>query len=179
MDHQLSHDESDEQFWDEGDRSKLVFDEHLLDRPIQSIPLRPAVIVPAGTMVADAIRQMRERKIGSTMVTRDGRLVGIITERDVMMKVVLGELPIQTTKVEDLMRPSPDVLTPDYPLAYAINLMSHGGFRHVPLVDAQLRPVGMISVRDIVDYFAEFFKEKILNLPPTPQSAIAPHREGG
>jgi CBS domain-containing protein len=160
-------------------RTKPVFDEKVLDRPISSITIRPAVIVPEGTLLADAVRQMRDRRIGSTMVTRNGMLTGIFTERDLMKRVVLGEMDPHSTSVENLMSRNPELLTPAHPIAYALNAMSLGGFRHVPLVDANRRPVGIISVRDIVDYLAEFFKDKVLHLPPTPEAGIAQKREGG
>ncbi len=171
--------DDEEKGWLEGPAPKRVLDEHALDRPISSIKLRPAVVVEEGTVLAEAIRLMRQRRIGSTMVTREGKLVGILTERDLMMHEALGEMDPTRTQVERLMRSGPVVLTPEHPLAYALNVMSHGGCRHVPLVDPEGRPVGIISVRDIVDYLAEFFSEKVLNLPPTPQAAIAPKREGG
>ena len=50
-------------------------------------------------------------------------------------------------------------------MAYALNKMSVGRFRHVPLVDADGAPVGMISIRDIVDFIVELCPEEILNLP--------------
>jgi CBS domain-containing protein len=61
-----------------------------------------------------------------------------------------------------------ETLTPDDPIAFALQRMSVGGFRHVPLVDAAGRPVGILSVKDIVDYFAENFPREVLNIPPEP-----------
>jgi len=168
----------DEQFWEPQD-SRPVFDEHVLDRPISRIRLRPAAMVEVGTLIADAIRRMREKRIGSVLVTRNGLLAGIVTERDLMHRFVLGEMDPATTRVEQLMHPDPEHLTPEHPLAYALRAMSQGGFRHIPLVDEQGRPVGIISVRDIVDFLAEIFHEKVVTLPPTPGAAIAPKREGG
>ena len=53
-------------------------------------------------------------------------------------------------------------------VAWALNRMAVGGFRHVPVVDAQRRPVGMVSVRGIVEVLADFFPEEVYNLPPEP-----------
>lgn len=168
----------DEQRWLESGRSRFVFDEHILDTPIKSIDLRPCVIVSEGTPLADAIRQMNDKRIGSTIVTRNGRLAGIFTERDLMRKVILSGKPPENLKVEAVMKANPEWLTPDHPLAYALKLMSDRGFRHVPLVNDGGEPVSMISVRDIVDYLAHFFQDHVLNLPPFPPS-IASTREGG
>jgi len=172
-------DHEDEQRWLETGETRRVFDEHVLDHPIRSIGLRPSVILPETALLSEAIRLMRERKIGSALVTHEGRLVGILTERDLLMRASLGEFDPLKTHVDQLMHADPVVLTPDHPIAYAINLMSDGGFRHIPLVDRERRPVGIISIRDIVDYLAWFFREKVLNLPPSPDTPIAPSREGG
>jgi len=78
------------------------------------------------------------------------------------------------------MTPDPEVLTPDDPIVYALNKMSVGGFRHVPLVDAARRPVGVVSVKDIVDYLADLFASDVLTVPPDPARAQAWRgRDGG
>jgi CBS domain-containing protein len=64
------------------------------------------------------------------------------------------------------MTEDPEVLTPDDPIAYALNKMSVGGFRHVPLVDRARRPVGIVSVKDIVDYLVDIFANDVLTVPP-------------
>ena len=76
------------------------------------------------------------------------------------------------------MTPSPETLRPKDSVAYALNKMSVGRIRHVPLVDDDGRPAGMISVRDIVDFLVEVFPEEILNLPSEPQLAIHPTPDG-
>ena len=76
------------------------------------------------------------------------------------------------------MRADPDVLTPEAPMAYALNLMAVGGFRHVPLVDDRRRPVAVVSVRDIVNYLVEWFPDKVLNVPPRKKTPCPDAREG-
>ena len=73
-----------------------------------------------------------------------------------------------------------DVLTlrPQDTVAQAIHSMSQGGYRRLPLVDEKRSPVGLVSVRDIVDYLAVLFPHKILTLPPNP-AKIPETREGG
>ena len=78
------------------------------------------------------------------------------------------------------MTPDPEVLTPDAPIVYALNKMSVGGFRHVPLVDELQRPVGIVSVKDIIDYIVDFFPNDVLTVPPDPARAEAWRgRDGG
>jgi len=63
-------------------------------------------------------------------------------------------------------------------VAYALNKMSVGRFRHVPVVDDRGAPVGMLTTRDLIDFIVELCPEEILNLPPQPQLAFHPEREG-
>ena len=160
--------------------SGKVLDHRTFRKPIRSIGLRSAVILPYETSVAEAIGAMRTAKVGSALVTDPhGMLAGIFTERDVLNKLALGEIDARTTKLGAVMHVHPDALTPDDPIGYALRIMSHGGFRHVPLVDHDGRPVGVVSVRDIVDHIADLFPDEILTLPHHPKANIAKSPEGG
>ena len=114
---------------------------------------------------------MNEHRIGCVLVVEAGRLVGIFTERDVLTKVVTAGRDIDTTPVGEVMTRDPECLTLDDGIAYALNMMSVGGFRHIPLVDADGYPTGMVAMRDIVDYIVDLFPEEVLNLPPSPRTA--------
>src|SRR5207237_2001975 len=105
---------------------------------------------------------MREHRIGGVLGEEGERLAGIITERDLLLKLARDDL---TPPIRDFMTSDPEVLAPEDPIVYALNKMSVGGFRHVPLVDAEHRPVGIVSVKDIVDYIVDFFPNDVLTLP--------------
>lgn len=169
--------EFDEFLHDPEDRPRRVLDQAFLMEPIQSLDPAPPVTVEAAASVAEAVRQMQERHIGCVLVTRDDRLVGIFTERDVLREVVGGAGTPAETLVETLMTANPEALKPDAAIVFALNKMSLGGFRHVPLVDDDGRPVGIVSVKDIVDYIVDFFPE-ILNCPPEPGLDVTRSREG-
>jgi CBS domain-containing protein len=81
--------------------------------------------------------------------------------------------------VKKFMSPKPETLKLGDPVAYALNKMSVGRFRHVPIVDADGTLVGMISIRDIVDFIVELCPEEILNLPSQPELAIPRSTDGG
>jgi CBS domain-containing protein len=141
--------------------------------------LRPSVMLGEETTVAAAITAMRAAKIGSVLVTRkSGALTGIFTERDALNQLALGELDPRKTPLSAVMHVNPETLTLDDAIGYAVRIMSHGGYRHVPLVDKEGRPVGVVSVRDIVDFIADHFPDDILTLPSNPRSAIAKSSEG-
>jgi CBS domain-containing protein len=100
----------------------------------------------SGTSVGDAIARMRRDGLDCLLVTDHGRLVGIFTDRDAVLKVA-GQAA-DRRPVSDLMTPDPVVLRHDDPIAVAINKMAVGGFRHVPIVEDG-RPTGLVSARDV------------------------------
>jgi CBS domain-containing protein len=108
-------------------------------------PRRPIPVEPDDE-VASAIATMQEHRIGCLTVERDGRLVGILTERDLVQK--LAGRPLAGILVGDVMTPDPVVLRDDDTIAVAINKMAVGGFRHIPLVKRG-RVTGIVSARDL------------------------------
>ena len=148
-------------------------------RPVRALPtLKQPVKVAASASIRQAVELMNERGIGCVLVVEDGRLVGIFTERDVLRKVITARRDIDTTPVGEVMTRDPECLTLDDGIAYALNLMSDGGFRHIPLVDAEGRPTGIVAMRNVVDYMVDMFPTEVRNLPPNPTLGIAREREG-
>jgi CBS domain-containing protein len=162
-----------------GDRGRAsrVLDQRMIREPIRVLnPRPPLFMAPEGTL-AEAIGLMREYRVGCLLVVKDERLVGIITERDLLLKLDGAD---RSRPVRDLMTLEPEVLTLDAPIVYALNKMSVGGFRHVPLVDGDHRPVGVVSVKDIIDYIVDFFPNDVLTVPPDPVQGDRWHgRDGG
>jgi CBS domain-containing protein len=149
----------------------------ILHHPIRGLAtLKPAICVAPGTSVRAAIEQMNRQHVGCVLVEEQGRLLGIFTERDVLTKVVVQNVDIDRTRVETVMTPDPESLSPDDRISYALNKMSMGGFRRIPLVDENGRPVGVVSMRNVVDYMVDLFPGEVLNLPPQPRLSRA--REG-
>lgn len=136
--------------------------------PLGSVARRPLLVVSTGATVAEAVRAMNDRHVGCALVVKEGRLAGIFTERDVLTKVVGKSLDPATVSVESVMTPDPDTLPASARVAFALQRMSVEGYRHVPIVDDEQRPVGVVAVRDIVAWICELFPKRILNLPPEP-----------
>ena len=128
--------------------------------------------------VRQAIETMQQARIGCVLIVDQGYLVGVFTERDILTKVAARDIDIDRRRVEELMTPDPECLRSDNELVYALNQMSVGGYRHIPLVDHQGRPTGVVSVRDIIDHLAHLFPQNVLNLPPSPMHGIARSPEG-
>jgi len=81
--------------------------------------------------------------------------------------------------VDEFMTPDPEYLTPENPLAYALNKMHIGGFRHVPIVNDDRVPVGLIGITDIISTIADYFSREIINLPPLDRQVDSDQPEGG
>ena len=97
--------------------------------------------------LADAVRSMDDRRVGAVLVLEGERLVGVFTERDVLRAVAHGLTPEAT--VGEWMTHGPETIEPDETAEHAAVLMIHGGFRHLPVVDAG-KVVGILSIRDLM-----------------------------
>lgn len=138
-------------------------------RTIGDLPtLHPALTCERTVSVRQAIEIMQRERIGCVLVVDQDRLVGVFTERDVLTKVAARDINIDHLPVAELMTSDPEFLSADNELVYALNQMSVGGYRHVPLIDDGGRPSGVVSMRDIIDYLASLFPQYVLNLPPSP-----------
>ena len=103
----------------------------------------------ANQTVFEVAQAMVERNIGAVPVLRDGLLVGIFSERDLMKRVVVEGRDPRTTRVEEVMTEDPLTVSPDERLENCMLLMRRHGFRHLPVCEGkQLR--GIVSLRDIL-----------------------------
>ena len=144
------------------------FDEQALHEPISILSYTPPVCVSPQTSVSEAARAMKEKGIGGILVQENERLVGIFTERDVLNKLIGSGRDLDQTPVADVMTADPEALPVDADIAFALSMMGEGGYRRIPLVDENDKPVGILSVKHIISYLAEFFPQDVLNLPPRP-----------
>ena len=121
----------------------------------------------ADQSVARAIAAMVQNRRAAVVIVDDAdRLIGIFTERDVLTRVMGAGRVARDTLLADVMTPEPESLRPDDRICYAINRMHTGGFRSLPLIDEAGRPIGIITVNDVVRWLAEIFPEAVLNLRP-------------
>jgi CBS domain-containing protein len=110
--------------------------------------------VPVTVTVSEAVQEMNRRKIGSVLVMEGGVLVGIFTERDVLMRVVAADRDPKTTPVAHVMTRSPVTIHSSMTIEEVMDLHSGKHFRHLPVVENG-RVIGMISVRDILRWLAD------------------------
>ena len=136
----------------------------LIADTVAALAAHAPVEVDAHTSLAKAIRQMNSHNIGCVMVTDENdRLVGIFTERDVLMRVAGLVQDTTAATVGEYMTTNPVAVKADLPVAHALHLMSVYGFRHLPLVDDENRPTGIISFRDVVRHLHGVVAVDMLN----------------
>ena len=140
-----------------------AFTHHLLNDRLGDVATREPPIVAPGQPVPFAIHVMQQREAGCALVVEGEQLVGILTERDVLLKAAGDNADLNALAVRDLMTPDPVILREDDSLAVALHKMSVGGFRHIPLV-TKGRVTGLVSIRDLLRHVAEFIQQPA----PTP-----------
>ena len=149
----------------------------LANESVGSAASHPALLVDALTPLSRVLELMREGNRGAVLVVSDGALVGIFTERDVLMRIAGQSLDLERNAISQLMTANPVTLPVDASVAFALNKMLIEGFRHIPLVDDENRPIAVVSMRDLIDYLSNFFSREILNLPPDPRVSFR-NRDG-
>lgn len=171
--------EEEAELLDSSAETARVLDQRMIREPIRLLRPKPRapLALNADDSVEAAWRLMRDERVGCVLVVENGALVGIVSERDLLMR---ADEPRSARPLREVMTPQPETLSPDDPIVYALNKMSVGGFRHVPLVDAEGRPVGVVSVKDVVNYIVDFFPNDVLTVPPSPAQQDVWHgRDGG
>lgn len=136
-------------------------DARTLSLPISTLEYKRPITVQVGSPVSAAIDIMQAEGFGCILVVdTDQRLVGVLTERDLLVHISGQRLDPSTVNVEGIMTTNPESLRASDPIAFALKLMHLGHFRHVPLCiwddDQDKYPVGVISTRDILDHVAIF-----------------------
>jgi CBS domain-containing protein len=130
------------------------------------IPAEPVCLRESATVDEAVQRMVQARQAAVLVVDGAGRLAGIFTERDLLTRVVGRGLDPKRTTLAVVMTREPEVLSLRDRIAYAVHCMSVAGYRTVPLVDAGRRPVGIVTVSDVIRWLANHFPATVLNLPP-------------
>jgi len=149
---------------------------------VRVLPTRHPLLFSPTHTVHEATRAMQKEHRGCVLITEDGtaetRVVGIFTERDVLLRIVDRGRNPATLPLLEVMTRDPECLPLDASLAWVLNKMSVGGFRHVPVADKQGRPAFVVSVKDVVELLVEHFPREVMTLPPVYGADVARERDG-
>ena len=180
--------EFQDEYQDWMDGSDQSVRQTILDRPLGSLQMGELAYVDISSTVGNAVQIMNDSRTGCVLVveqksglaeqTSQIEIRGIFTERDVLTRVIPACTDVNGAFVADFMTRDPSTLTPNALLAHALRSMATEGYRHIPVVDENSIPLGVVSMRQIVQHLVEVFPSEILNAPPeTQRYPIAP--EGG
>lgn len=113
---------------------------------------RHLITISSQATVYQAAVMMNEQKIGSLLVLDEGRLVGILTERDILMRVVADQRDAVTTRVEEVMTRDIICCRPHTEMEEARSVMKHRRIRHMPVITEEGDLVGVLSIGDLNAY---------------------------
>lgn len=132
-------------------------------RPIHEvIAEREFVCVPFDMPVREVTRRLLQAHQSAALVTEHGVLTGIFTERDATFRVLAAGLDADLTPVGAVLTHNPQAITEDKPFGHALHMMFEGGFRHVPVVTPDGRPVGIVTAHDALGLDAIAFGDELL-----------------
>lgn len=131
----------------------------LLKDRVSVLKPKDPINVPPSSPLRDVLNLLVKQRIGCAFVVDSGELIGIFTERDALTRVGTEAAELGDCPISQFMTPRPRSLTLDAKVVFAVRMMDQGGYRHIPVVDAHKKPVGAISARDILGYFADKLSE--------------------
>jgi CBS domain-containing protein len=123
----------------------------MLDEPVRKVMRkRKFLTAKPDSFVARAAQRMAARNVGAVLVVEGDVLVGIITERDIVFRVVCPGLDARATRIAEVMTPNPMTIDHDEPFGFALVVMHREGFRHLPVMQDG-KAVGIVSARSALD----------------------------
>jgi CBS domain-containing protein len=120
------------------------------DGTIRDLMTSEVLTVAPEDTVGEAAEKMVARGVGSVLVSDYGRLIGILTERD-LLRAVADRIHSSEARVREWMTREPITVTPETPAEDAARTMLEHGFRHLPVVDRE-QTIGIVSLRDVLDW---------------------------
>lgn len=131
------------------------FQDTLLNEPVSELLTGIDLLVcRPDDSVADIVAIFQKEKKGCVLVYKNKKMVGILSNRDLLLRVAGIHNDLSKVKVEDVMSRDPSWVRPEDPIAFAVNKMAMGGYRHVPVIRADGTPVSILLIRDVLRYLA-------------------------
>ena len=131
------------------------------------LDLHSYVATDTSTPVRQVLELMRHSDRTTALITENGQLVGIFTERDVLRKIVSRPNALDQP-VEAFMTPNPKVVGPDVNLVGALRRMNEGHFRDLPVTGPDGKILGNLTDNEVVRHLADRLQAEVINLPPDP-----------
>lgn len=156
----------------------IVLSGEIFSKELWEMQIPKVVSVEKHISIGEAIQIMQDNKMGSVVVSEGGKVVGIVTERDILLKVVNKITDTDRTSVAMIMTPNPVLLRPNDMITFAMHNMHIGGFRHVPIVDDNGKALSMVSIKDVLSFLLDHFPQIVANTTAEPYRGPV-SRDGG
>ena len=121
---------------------------------IEELMSHPALTLPPEANCLEAARLMRESAVGSVVVSVDGGPAGIVTDRDLVVRVVAEDCSAKDVSVREVMSPAPLFVSSGRDPSFVLELMSEQGVRRLPVVDERMQVIGIITLDDLIQAVA-------------------------
>ena len=123
---------------------------------------RPFPTVLPTNSIREGAYLMKEWRSSAVLVVKDDKLLGILTERDIVFRCVALDCPMDSLRVWSVMTKDPQTIHKDKPFGHALHLMYEGGFRHLPVVDDLGKVVGLLAAQDALMLDARQLEEDLV-----------------
>lgn len=151
--------------------------EELMSERVSHLDLSNFCQSASGTAVREALANMRQNKTNVCLITNGNKLVGILTERDVLTKIATNPDSLDGV-IDDIMTANPITVTPDTSAADALWLMDEKQFRNLPVVGRDGKIKGNMTHQAVISFLAARYPLEVLNRPPRPDQ-FPRKQEGG
>ena len=136
--------------------TQALVDTNFLARSISVLNFSEPLVCALAEPLSEACEKLRNFSVGCLIVEdEDGRIQGVFSERDFMARVFNQGQNLTEIPISKVMTEKPTTVLPDDTVAHCLSLMSLGGFRHLPVVDTENVPVGILSMQDVVRGISE------------------------
>ncbi|HSU33406.1 MAG TPA: CBS domain-containing protein [Bryobacteraceae bacterium] len=115
---------------------------------VRDVMTASPICLPANTPIREAARRMKERDIGDVVIEKDGKLCGIVTDRDIVVRAVAEGKNVETTDLESVCSKDVTSISPDQGDDVAVRLMKEKSIRRLPVVENG-KVVGIVSLGDL------------------------------
>ena len=132
----------------------------LMTTPVAALVTgKDLLVADTGDSIKKIVDIFQKKEKSCVLVYRRKKLVGIISNRDLLRKVAGIHQDLAKIKVEDVMTPNPETVRPEDPISFVVNKMAMGGFRHVPVLAPDGVPISIVNIHDVLHYLSSHKKK--------------------
>lgn len=131
------------------------FQKAVMTKPVSDLLTgKDLLVANENDSVEKVVRVFQEHNLKCILIYREKKMVGILSNRDIIQKAARKDLNLAQLKVRDVMTPNPEYVKPDDPIAVAVNKMALGGFRNLPVLSSDGAPLSIITIKDVLSFLS-------------------------